>query len=187
MKKEPIKFSDYPLVVPNAKSIAKKMEKLIANLKACNNANEASKVINRVNNYFEDLETECSVIYVLYSCNTLNEEYKKSQDTVDELSPLFSKYATEIQKILVNAPYRPELEKKYGSFLFKKYEASLKVFDEKIIPDLIKENKLTSEYDMVLGGAQIEFRGETLNLSQLGKHIKTARQEKPRLKPWMVG
>ena len=177
MKKEPIKFSDYPLVVPNAKSIAKKMEKLIANLKACNNANEASKVINRVNNYFEDLETECSVIYVLYSCNTLNEEYKKAQDTVDELSPLFSKYATEVQKILVNAPYRPELEKKYGSFLFKKYEASLKVFDEKIIPDLIKENKLTSEYDMVLCGAQIEFRCETLNLSQLGKHMQDKDRE----------
>ena len=177
MKKQPIKFSEYPLVVPNAKRMSKKLDKLVSDLKACQNANEAFKVINRINAFFEELETESSVIYVLYTCNTTNEEYKKAEDTVDELNPLVSKYATDIQKILVNASYRPELEKKYGSFLFKKYEASLKTFDESIMPDLVKENKLVSEYDMILGGAQIEFRGETLNLSQLGKHMQDKDRE----------
>ena len=172
MSKQPIKFSEYPLVVPNAKKMIKKMEGFIAQLNACDNANDASKVINKINAYYEGLETDISVIYVLYSCNTANEQYKKAQETVDELSPLFGKYATEVSKILVNAPYRPDLEKKYGSFLFQKYEASLKTFDEKIIPELIKENKLTSEYDEVFGGAQIEFRGGTYNLSQLGKFMQ---------------
>ena len=177
MKKQPIKFSEYPLVVPNAKRMSKKMDKLISDLKACQNANEAFKVINKINSYFEELETETSVIYVLYTCNTTNEEYKKAQDTVDELSPLFGKYATDVQKLLVNASYRPELEKKYGSYLFKKYEAGLKTFDEKIMPDLVKENKLVSEYDMIFGGAQLEFRGETLNLSQLGKYMQDKDRE----------
>ena len=31
--------------------------------------------------------------------------------------------------------------------------------------DLVEENKLVTKYDAVLGGAQIEFNGETLNLS----------------------
>ena len=177
MKKQPIKFSEYPLVVPNAKRMSKKLDKLVSDLKACQNANEAFKVINKINAFFEELETESSVIYVLYTCNTTNEEYKKAEDTVDELNPLVSKYATDIQKILVNASYRPELEKKYGSFLFKKYEASLKTFDESIMPDLVKENKLVSEYDMIFGGAQIEFRGETLNLSQLGKYMQDKDRE----------
>lgn len=177
MKKQPIKFSEYKLVVPNEKQMVKKFEKLIADLKVCSNAGEAVKVINRINSYFEDLDTQMSIIYVLYSCNTTNEEYKKAQDKVDELSPLYGKYSTDIMKVLTSAPYRPELEKKYGSFLFKKYDASLKTFDEKIMPDLIKENKLVSEYDMIFGGAQIEFRGETLNLSQLGKYMQDKDRE----------
>ena len=181
MKKEPIKFSEYPLVVPNGKQIVKKMEKLLADLRNCQTAGEAYKVINRINSYFEDLETQTSVIYVLYSCNTLNEEYKKAQDTVDELSPLFSKYSTDVMKLLSNAPYRKELEQKFGSFLFKKYDAALKTFDEKITPELIKENKLVSEYDMVFGSAQVEFRGETLNLSQLGKYMQDKDRETRRL------
>ena len=177
MKKQPIKFSEYPLVVPTARRLSKKMDKLISDLKACQTAKEAIKVINKISAYFEEIETETSVIYVLYTCNTTNEKYKKAEDAVDELSPLISKYATDFQKIIVNAPYRPELEKKYGSYLFQKYDAGLKTFDEKIMDDLVKENKLVSEYDMVFGGAQLEFRGETLNLSQLGKYMQDKDRE----------
>ena len=46
---------------------------------------------------------------------------------------------------------------------------SLDTFDEKIVPDLQEINKLTSEYTKLIASAQIEFRGETYNLSQLGK------------------
>ena len=172
MSKQPMKFSDYPFIVPNEKQFVKKMEKFVEQLKACDNAKDAAKIINRINAYSEDINTEGCIIYVLYTCYTDNEQYKAAQDKIDELSPIFSKYGTEISKILVNAPYRPELEKKFGSFLFKKYENSLKVFDEKVMPELVKENKLSSEYDMILGGAQIEFRGQTLNLSQLGKFMQ---------------
>ena len=172
MSKQPMKFSDYQFIVPNEKQFVKKMEKFVEQLKACDNAKDAAKIINRINAYSEEINTEGCIIYVLYTCYTDNEQYKAAQDKIDELSPIFSKYGTEISKILVNAPYRPELEKKFGSFLFKKYENSLKVFDEKVMPELVKENKLSSEYDMILGGAQIEFRGQTLNLSQLGKFMQ---------------
>ena len=172
MKKQPMKFSDYPFNVPNEKKFAKKMEGYIAELKECKDAKSAAKVINRINNYGEVIGTEACVIYVLYSCHTDNEKYRKAQDKMDEMSPLMSKYATDMSKILVNAPYRAELEAKLGSFLFKKYEASLKAFDEKVMPELIQENKLVSEYDQIFGGAQIEFKGQTLNLSQLGKYMQ---------------
>ena len=172
MKKQPIKFSDYPFIVPNEKQCIKKMEGFLAKIKECKTAEEAAKVIKKLNDFMEILDTEGCVIYVLYTLNTDNEKYKAAQEKIDEMSPVLSKYGTEISKVLVNAPYRPELEKKYGSFLFKKYEASLKAFDEKIIPELIKENKLSSEYEEVVGGAQIEFRGQTYNLSQLGKFLE---------------
>ena len=174
---QPMKFKDYPFNVPNEKKFVKKMEGFIADLKVCNNAEDANKVINRINKYMEVIDTEACVIYVLYTCHTDNEQYKKAQDKMDEMSPLMSKYGTELSKILVNAPYRADLEKKLGSFLFKKYESSLKAFDEKVMPELIQENKLVSEYDMIMGGAQIEFRGQTLNLSQLGKYMQDKDRE----------
>ena len=177
MSKQPLKFSEYPFIVPNEKQFVKKMEGFIAELKACDNAQDALKIIKKIDNYGEIINTQGCIIYVMYTCHTDNEKYKAAQDKIDEMSPLMSKYGTEISKILINAPYRPEVEKKLGSFLFKKYEMGLKAFDEKIMPELIKENKLSSEYDMIMGGAQIEFRGEMLNLSQLGKYTQDKDRE----------
>ena len=177
MKQRAIKFSEYPFIIPNLKKFEKKMNQFIAQLKACTNANEASKVIAKLNKYNSTIETQISVIYVSYSCDTTSERNAKAQEFIDEASPIFAKYGTEIRKILVNAPYRADLEKKYGAFLFKKYDLSLKTFDEKIMPELMKQNKLTSEYDLIFGSAQIPFRGQTLNLSQLGKYMQDADRE----------
>ena len=173
MSKKPIKFSEFPLVMPNEKRLVAKFEQFIQELKECKDAPSALKVIKRINKFGEVIDTQFTTIYVLYSCDTTNKKYKKAQDKLDEISPLLSKYSTEISRLLVEAPYRPELEKKLGSFLFKKYEIGLKTFDVKIMPELMQENKLSSEYDMVMGGAQIDFRGEVLNLSQLGKYLQS--------------
>ena len=177
MKRNAIKFSDYKLVVPNIKKFAAKMEEFIKELTACKNADEAAKVIKKLNKYNSKIETQASIIYVLYSCDTTNKKYAKAQNYLDEVSPTFSKYSQDVTKLLANAPYRADLEKKFGSFLFKKYDISLKTFDEKIMPELMQINKLSSEYDLIFGSAQISFRGETLNLSQLGKYLQDSDRE----------
>ncbi|NLB48287.1 MAG: M3 family oligoendopeptidase [Erysipelotrichia bacterium] len=172
MSKKAIKFSHYPFVVPDEKKVIAKFEQLVTQLAACQNAKEAEVALNKINKYIEKLRTDISIIYVKYSCDTRNEEYKKAQDVVDEMTPIFGKYNNQLIKILTTAPYRPELEKKFGPFLFKKYDAKLKTFDEKIMPELMQESKLTSEYDLILGGAQIDYEGQILNLSQLGKYLQ---------------
>ena len=177
MSNEAIRFSEYPFVKPNIKKFEKKMKQFIEQLKACSNADDAAKIIKKLNKYNTEIETQTSIIYVMYSCYTQNKEYAEAQEYLDEVSPVFAKYSDEITRLLAGAPYRPELEKKFGSFLFKKFDISLKTFDEKIMDEMMKINKLTSEYDLIFGSAQIEFRGETLNLSQLGKYLQDSERE----------
>ena len=177
MKDINIKFEDYPFKVPNIKKVSKKLDAFLQEIKDCKTALEADKFMKHFGKYMEEISTEMNLIYVLYSIDTRNPDYVKAIGVVDEIGPIISNYATEISKVLVHAPYRPELEKKYGEYLFIMYENSLKTFNEKVIPDVIEENKLSSKYDEIMGSAQIEFRGETLNLSQLGKHMKSADRE----------
>ena len=171
MKHVELKFADYPFVVPNAKTIGKKLQGIIDELAKAQDFKSALPLIKKWNKAMTDIYTNFSVIYVKYSCDTENEKYVKAQEKCDEISPIISNYATQFSKILTKAPYRPELEKKFGSYLLKMYDNQLKVFDEKIIPDLVEENKLSSEYDRLRGSAQIEFRGGKYNLSQMGKFI----------------
>ena len=172
-----MKFEDFPLIVPNEKKIAKKFEGFISELEQCKDAETATKIIKRYNKYMLEYSTNTSVIYVRYSIDTQNPTYKVAQDKCDEISPYISNYTNKMAKILAAAPYRLELEKKFGKYYFQMIDASLKAFDEKIIPELIQENKLVSEYDALLGSAEIEFRGQTLNLTQLGKYVSDVDRE----------
>ncbi|MCQ2087813.1 MAG: M3 family oligoendopeptidase [Bacilli bacterium] len=167
-----LKFSEYPFKVPNEKVITAKCEKLVKDIVESKDAKACIAGIKKWNKYSNTLNTQCSIIYVLYSCETSNKKYKKAQDKVNEISPLLSNYSNKIAKFITSSSFRPELEKKFGAYLLQMYDASLKAFDEKIIPELIEENKLTSEYEEILGGAQIDFDGKVLNLSQLGKYMQ---------------
>lgn len=169
MKQQHLTFEEYPLHVPSEKKVVKKLESLIQELEECGSSNTAKVAIKHWNKFMNELATDMQIITVRYTIDTTNPVYKDAQDKLDEISPLISNYSSKYEKILLKAPYRKELEKLYGPYLFKMYENGLKAFDEKIIPELIEENKLTSKYDEIMGGAQILFRGETYNLSQLGK------------------
>ena len=171
MKQPDLKFEQYPLRVPTEKRTINKLESLVKDLEECGSALTAKLAVKHWNKYMSELSTDVSVIQVRYTLDTTNRVYKNAQDKVDELSPIFSKYGNDFEKILLKAKYRKDLEKLYGKYLFKMYENNQKAFDPKIIPDLIEENKLTSKYDEVLGTAQIEFRGGVYNLSQLGKFM----------------
>ena len=177
MKEQQLKFEDYPFHVPTEKRTINKLESLVSDLEECGSALTAKLAVKHWNKYMAELSTDMNIITVRYTLDTRSPVYRKAQAALDEISPVIAKYSTQFEKILVKAKYRKELEKVYGSYLFKMYENSLKSFDEKIIPELIEENKLTSKYDEILGGAQIHFRGEIYNISQLGKFLTSEDRE----------
>ena len=168
------KFEDYPLNVPSQKKVQKKIGALVEELKQCGSAKTALPVIKKMDKLMDEINNDMSVIYVRATLNTKDPIYKRAQDKCDEISPLISSYAQEFNKILVKAKYRKDLEAILGKYMFKMLDDSLKTFDEKVIPELIQENKLSSQYDQILGSAQIPFRGEIYNLPQIGKFTQDA-------------
>ena len=190
MKVEPIKFSQYPFIVPTEKRTVNKLEKLLAEIKECGSINTAATAIKHWNKYMDELETQGSIIYVRYTLDSTNPRNKKAMAVLDEFGPLLSKYQVEYGKVLAKARYRKDLEAKYGKYLLKQIDISLKAFDEKIIQESIEENKLSTRYSEILGGAQIPFRGEVLNLSQIGKYTQdldrdTRREAAQALDKWL--
>ena len=172
-----LKFSDYKITTPSLKNIEKKYQLLLEEIKGCADYKSLLKSIRKWNKYSDKISTLFSIIYVKYTLNTKDIKAKKNQTIVDEISPILSKYQNEYAKILLSSPFRKQLENKLGKYLFDMYETSLKAFDEKIIPEMIEENKLVSSYDEIIGSAQIDFNGETYNLSQMGKFLTSRDRE----------
>ena len=105
-----------------------------------------------------------SLAYIRHTLNTQDETWSKEQDYYDENGPKFVHLIIEYYKKLVKSPYRTELEKKLGTLVFEDIELQLKGFDERIIPYMQQESKLTTAYKKLMASAEFEFDGKKLNL-----------------------
>ena len=177
MKNLDIKFEDIPIKKLSYKSTEKKLVSFIEQLKAATDFKSGLKVIKAFDRYMSKFSTNITVISIRHSLNTTDEKIAKYQDQVDEMMPVIGNLINMWNKVLLKVPFRAELEKKFTPYYFQMIENSLKSFDEKIIPELIEINKLSSAYDRILGSAQIEYKGKTYNISQMGKFAKSKVRE----------
>ena len=165
-------FENWPFKVPNIKKAKESILVLTEELKNATSNEEALKVVKKHNKLFDKFENEATHVSVLYSLDTRNKKYEKAMNVLDEGSPEVSAADLEFKKAILSSPYREYLEKRLGSFVFKMYEYELKGFDEKIVPEAIEENKLSTEYSAKIAGAKIEFRGGVYNLPQMAKFMQ---------------
>lgn len=177
MPKELPVFEQWPYKIPSIKGALTKIEAVTEELKNASSAKEAIAAVKKHNRISDKINNQFVLVSVCYSIDTTNKKYKKGMNVLNEGSPLISAAENKYASALLSSPFRPELEKKFGSFLFTMYEYSLKSFDEKIVAEAVEENKLTMAYDEKIASAQIEFRGGVYNLPQMGKFMEDVDRE----------
>ncbi len=166
-------FNDIQLHFPNIEKIQRRYRVFLEEFKKADNAKDVEKLISKINKFESNLSSNINIIYIRYTIDTTNQEYKNAMQTVNEISPLITECSCEIIKEILNKPFKDELEKKYGKFLFQKYENSLLSFDKKIINDLIEENKLVNQHDEILGNSKVIYKDKEYSIAQLGKFIES--------------
>lgn len=159
--------------------IQKEFTALIDEFKEAETFRQQDAAFRKINRYSDELSTDVSIIYVRFTIDTQDKKYRALQDKIDEIGPYVSQLGNQFNQELLKAKFRPQLEKKYGSHLFRMAEVAMKCFDEKIIPEMQEINKLTSQYSMIVSSAQIEYKGEYYTLAQLSKFAdSTSRKER---------
>ncbi|WP_438431613.1 M3 family oligoendopeptidase [Gorillibacterium sp. sgz500922] len=162
-----MKFSEYRYERPDAEAFIQAMVRLLEELKNAGSPEESKQAVIAINRLRSEFDTMQTLVSIRHSIDTRDEFYEAEQAFMDETGPVLEEYITEYYRALVQSPYRSELEQEWGTQLFRIAEISLKTFHPSIIEDLQAENKRTTEYSKLIASAQIEFDGQTLNLSQL--------------------
>ena len=117
--------------------------------------------------------TANSLAYCRYSLNTADEFYSGENDYYDEIGPAVMNYNLQYSQALLNSPFRSELEKALSPVLFKKMEVDAKAMSAEIVPDMVEENKLVSEYSKLMSSIEFEFRGEKMTRAALTGFFKS--------------
>ena len=116
--------------------------------------------------------TASSLSYMRYSINTADEFYVAEKDYYDQIGPEAESACLDYANALLESPFRPELEQKLSPVLFRSLEVQKKSMSPEIVPDMVEENKIVTEYSRLMASMEFEFRGEKMPRSILMKYAK---------------
>ncbi len=113
----------------------------------------------------DDYSTNASLANMRYDINVYDEFYEEEKDYYDQVSPSIDGYIADYCKIMLNSPFRAELEKILPETLFKSYECAAKSHSKEIEDDEREENVLVSEYAELMAKLTTDFKGEKRPIS----------------------
>lgn len=168
-----MKFSEMKYERPDMSEFEQRFKILLEQFRSASQPEQGKAVIQELNKLRSHVDTNCQLVEIRHSIDTTDEFYKKEKEYVDEIKPVIQEYITDYYRALADSPLRGELEKQWGSQLFRLAEVSLKVFDPSIIEDMQQENKLGTEYMALIASAKIPFEGEERTLPQLTPFLQS--------------
>ncbi len=168
-----MKFKDYQYQRPDLEAFKATVEKDLKVIGSDVSLEEEVQAIENLFKAFDEIGTMGTLVSIRNSVDTKDKFYEEEQAFFDENGPVLGQYSHEFNDKLLSSKNRKALEEKYGTLIFRSGELARKTFKPEIIPDLQKENKLSTEYSKLIASAQIEFDGGTYNLSQMAPFVQS--------------
>ncbi len=162
-----MKFSEYTYTRPDYFAIKTKMAELTQSLASATSAQEAIALVEQVIAISGTIDTQANLWSIRHSIDMKDAFYNEETKFWNEHSPLFDELMTDYYRVLVASPFRQDLSEILPETFFLMAENKLQTFSTEIIPLLQKENELVDRYNHLMATAQLDFRGQTYNLSQL--------------------
>ncbi|MBC7774497.1 MAG: M3 family oligoendopeptidase [Phycisphaerae bacterium] len=160
-------FDDFIYTRPDMAELTQEFEKYLFQFENASDAEEQQHALVGIVAVREEFGSMSNLCHIRHTSNTSDAFYETENQYFDEQSPSFEALNNRFFHALLSSSFRDTLAKKYGQHLFVLAEVSLKTFQTSILEDLQQENALISEYTKIKARAQIEFDGNTYNLSSL--------------------
>ncbi len=162
-----MKFEEFEYKRPDIKAIETDFEACLTIFEAAESIEVQHEQIERINAIRAAYSSMYNICHIRHTIDTKDKYYEEENNFFDQSNPSISALTTKYYKLLLNSPFRKDLEAKWGKQLFVIAELSIKTFRPTILEDLKSENSLTSEYVKIKAKAEIEFRGKKYTIPAL--------------------
>ncbi|MEG1528395.1 MAG: M3 family oligoendopeptidase [Clostridia bacterium] len=155
-----IKYVRY--TIEQAKTAYLEVYNLLENAKTVNDCiNAREKHIQIIKNF----NTPNQIAEVRYSLNTRDEFYANEVDYYNQTSPMFSELMLKYTELMLNTPFRKQLEKQLNPQVYKMYVCQSKAYSPIILKEKQEENTLTTKYSTLLSQILVDYNGEKIPFS----------------------
>lgn len=167
------KFSEIVYERPDMDAFMGEVEEYIQKLPGAENYEELKELFVQMNEKLDHLDTMNTVASIRNTINTADEFYEKEVEFFNTMLPQVQLKMKEANRLLLESPWLPELEKEYGALYFENIKNRLRLADERIVELQIKESKLTQQYAKASAICTATFHGEEVNFYGLLKYMQS--------------
>lgn len=162
-------FEDITAVPPDFERVRTSYDQLTARLENAQSVPQALEVFTAWDEHRREFSSWSALTDLRFQQDTANPQFKAANDLLNELRPKIEGLEVALKKKFLASPLRAQLEHELGDYLFARWETEVTAYDPVVEPFAVKEASLQDEYVELLAKAEFDFRGERLNLSQIGK------------------
>ncbi len=162
-----MKFADLKYERINLEETSAQLTELLDQFEAAKNTDQFLEIFKEIEKIDCHVETMETLSTIRHSINTLDEFYNTEEEWWNDNSPKLQAFSTRLAKIVLDFEDRDGLLSYIPETYFQLAQCNIKSFDEKCIPLMIEENKLSTEYEKLKASAQIELDGKIYNLASI--------------------
>ena len=167
------RFEEIKYERPDLAQFKRDAKQSIAGLKSAKSFEEADAAFLRLQKLMEKAATCQTIAHIRNTMNMADEFYDKEIKFYNAESPKLMPLFKKGNKVLLDSPFRPQFEEKYGKHMFKDAETQQKLFKFSIILPMIRENNLGTEYSKTAAACSVDFMGEKCNFYGLLAHMQS--------------
>lgn len=150
-----MKFNEIPYKRPELESIFSELNVLIKKFQEASSAQEQIDLMKSIKEVRNEMESFKTIASIRHSINTNDKFYDSENKFFDENSPAYTSVINTYYQAVVKSKFQSELANEFGEHFLNVSKVTVESFDEKNIELLKEENKLSSEYNVII--AQLEI------------------------------
>ncbi|MBO72026.1 MAG: oligoendopeptidase F [Flavobacteriales bacterium] len=162
-----MKFRDIPYTRPDLDELIRNIETLISDFKTADSPQIQIDLMKQIKEARNEVETNQSIVNIRHSINTNDEFYDKENKFFDENTPRYSAVINEYYSAVIESPFKKELSDVFGEHFINLAKVKQESFDQSTIDLLKEENKLTSEYNVLIAQLEITVREKKYSIGNI--------------------
>ena len=172
-----MKFSEYPYKRIDLEKFQKETAKMINDFTSAEDGKQQIGIIQEYQKAQKEIQTYASIANLNFARDTKDKKNIDENKFYDDLSPEIAAIDNQFTKAINNSKFKDELLEEFGEHFFNLISMELQSFDPKLVKLMKEENELTNEYRSLLAGAEMEYKGKTLNLAGLSPYMQDVNRQ----------
>ena len=167
-----MKFSQYSYKRIDLEKFREDTELMIKNFTSAKSSEKQIQLIQKYQQVQKEIQTYASIANLNFARDTKNKKNIDENRFYDEISPEITAIDNKFTKAINDSRFKDELLAEFGEHFFNLISMELKSFNPKLVKLMKEENELKNEYRSLLAGAEIKYKGKTLNLAGLSPYMQ---------------